>query len=171
MPSESNISLVRIRFVFGQVTHSRIPVGLESEMTPLHDILLVSQILMDPSSPPDATRVPSNVMDIASMPWGWPVRIPCMHHCLWLTGVFRRSGENVVALKYGYLFSVNCWNGMLQMIIRQSNDPDTNRVLLPETAIAVTGRWWSRKVFTNKPSEKSGDWSRGNQSYTWISLE
>jgi hypothetical protein len=72
MPSESNISLGRIRFVFGQVTYSRIPVGLEPEMTPFHDRLLVSQILMDPSSPPDATRVPSNVMAIASMSWGWP---------------------------------------------------------------------------------------------------
>ena len=49
-------------------------------------------------------------------------------------------------------------------IIRQSFEPETSRELLPETAIVVTGRSWSRNVFTNSPSEKSGVWTLVVQS-------
>ena len=75
-PLESSISLGRMRFVLGQVAHSKVPVGLEPEMIPMHVRLLVSHILMDPSSPPDTTRVLSKVIATASIPWGWPFRIP-----------------------------------------------------------------------------------------------
>ncbi len=75
-PLESSISLGRVRFVLGQVDHSMVPVGLEPEMVPMHARLLVSQIRMDPSSPPDTTRVSSKDIATVSIPWGWPFRIP-----------------------------------------------------------------------------------------------
>ena len=69
------------------------------------------------------------------------------------------------------LLSDGLWGGMLQMMTRVSVDPDISMELSPEAAIAVIVRSWPRKVCTTTPSEKSGAWSRCDQSYTLISSE